>query len=126
MDTRAEGPVEVVVVDDQAVWRNALRDLVGATPGMVVVGEAGSGEDSLEAADRLAPRLVVMDVRMPGMGGVEAARRLTASHPGIVVVLVSVDGQDVDGLHSCGAAALLRKQELSAGTLRAAWEAGER
>jgi DNA-binding NarL/FixJ family response regulator len=116
-------PVEVVVVDDQQTWRRTLRDVVGATPGLTVVGEASSGEESLEAAERLAPRLVVMDVRMPGMGGIEASRRLTASHPEIVVVLVSVDGNDANGLHSCGAATLLRKQQLSPRALRAAWQA---
>ena len=122
MDPRAESPVEVLVVDDQERWRELLRDIVGATPGLTVVGEAPSGEASLESAARLAPRLVVMDVRMPGMGGVEATRRLKASHPDVVVVLVSVDGKDADGLGSCGAAAFLRKQQLSPRTLRAAWE----
>ena len=120
-----EAPVEVVVVDDQARWRKTLRELVDATPGLVAVGDAASGEEALEAADRLAPRLVVMDVRMPGLGGVEATRRLTAGHPGIAVVLVSVDGRDAEGLHSCGAAAFLRKEQISARTLRAAWEAHE-
>ena len=118
---RHEAFVEVVVVDDQPAWRKTLRDVVGATPGLAVVGEASSGEESLEAADRLAPRLVLMDVRMPGIGGIEATRRLSASHPGIVVVLVSVDGKDAEGLTTCGAATFLRKEQLSPRTLRAAW-----
>jgi DNA-binding NarL/FixJ family response regulator len=114
--------VEVVVVDDQHVWRRVLHELVRSTPGLEVVGDASSGEAALEVADRLAPGLVIMDVRMPGIGGIEATRRLTASHPGIAVVLVSVDGGDAEGLHTCGAAAFVRKQQLSAETLLAAWD----
>jgi DNA-binding NarL/FixJ family response regulator len=120
VEQRAETPV--LVVDDQERWRELLRDVVDATPGLAVVGEAPSGEASLESVARLAPRLVVMDVRMPGMGGVEATRRLKASHPDVVVVLVSVDGKDVDGLESCGAAAFLRKEQLSPQGLGAAWQ----
>ena len=122
MDPAAESPVEVLVVDDQERWRGRLRDVVSATPGMTMVGEAGSGEASMEAVERLAPRLVVMDVRMPGMGGVEATRRLKASYPDAVVVLVSADCHDVDGLDSCGAAAFLRKERLSPRTLGATWQ----
>jgi DNA-binding NarL/FixJ family response regulator len=122
VDPTAESPVEVLVVDDQERWRELLRDVVAATPGLTVVGEAPSGEASLESVAQLAPRMVIMDVRMPGMGGVEATRRLKASHPDIVVVLVSVDGKDVDGLGSCGAAAFLRKQQLSSERLGAAWQ----
>jgi DNA-binding NarL/FixJ family response regulator len=118
-----ETPVEVMVVDDQELWRETLRELVGGTPGLVVVGDASSGEEALEAADRLAPQLVIMDMRMPGIGGIEATRRLTAGHPDAVVVLVSVDGKDAEGLRSCGAAAFVRKEQLSAERLRAAWEA---
>jgi two-component system, NarL family, invasion response regulator UvrY len=126
-DTPAGRPhpalVEVVVVDDQARWRATLADVVGETPGLTVVGEAGSGEESLEVVERLAPRLVVMDVRMPGIGGIEATRRLTATHPGLVVVLASVDGRDAEGLRTCGAATFLRKEQLSPRALRAAWQA---
>lgn len=109
-------------MDDQQRWRELLRDVVSATPGLTVVGEARSGEASLEAVERLAPRLVVMDLRMPGMGGIEATRRLKASHPDIVVVLVSVDGKDADGLDTCGAAAFLRKERLSPQGLGATWQ----
>lgn len=118
-----DAPVEVMVVDDQEVWRRVLRELVDGTPGLMVVGDASSGEAALEAVDRLAPRLVIMDVRMPGIGGIEATRRLTAGHPGTAVVLVSVDGRDAEGLLTCGAAAFVRKQRLSAETLLAAWDA---
>lgn len=113
---------DVLVVDDQADWRSTLRDLVRAIPELTVVGEAASGEQALEAAARLAPQLVLMDIRMPGVGGFEASRRLTETHPDTVVLLVSVDGRDAEAVRGSGAAAVVRKQELSAQALSAAWE----
>ena len=114
---------DVLVVDDQSGWRAMLAELVRGVPGLQVVGEAASGEEALEVADRLRPQLVLMDIRMPGIGGFEATRRLTATHPDTVVVLVSVDGRDADAVRSSGAAAVVRKQELSAGALSEAWDA---
>ena len=116
-----ESPVQVLVVDDQARFRSVLSELVAGADGMALSGEAASGEEALEAADRLAPQLVVMDVRMPGMSGIEATRRLVAEHPDTVVLLVSVDGADAEGLHECGAAAFLPKQRLSRQALVDAW-----
>ena len=119
-----QAPVEVLVVDDQERFRAVLRDLVDGLEGMAVAGEACSGEDALEAADRLKPQLVVMDVRMPGIGGIEATRRLVAAHPGIVVLLVSVDGAgDAEQIRTCGAAGFLLKQRLSRRALADAWRA---
>jgi len=84
----------VLVVDYQADWRSTLRDLVCTIPELTVVGEAASGEEALDAAARLGPELVLMDIRMPGMDGFEASRQLSQRHPGTVVLLVSVDGRD--------------------------------
>ena len=61
-------PVGVLVVDDQQVFRGVLRELVAATAGMTLLGEAASGEQALDAVDELAPQLVIMDKRMPGDG----------------------------------------------------------
>ena len=114
-------PIQVLVVDDQDLFRSVLRDLVASADGMVLGGEAGSGEEALEVADQLAPQLVLMDVRMPGMGGIEATRQLVAAHPDTVVLLVSADGADAEGLHDCGAVAFLPKQRLSRQVLVDAW-----
>ena len=70
--------VRVLVVDDQAPFRRAMRSVVEETDGFEVVGEVDSGEASLEAAAALAPHLVLMDVHLPGIDGLEATRRLAA------------------------------------------------
>jgi DNA-binding NarL/FixJ family response regulator len=118
---RHEGPVPVLVVDDQETFRSALRALVTATKGFAFVGEASSGEAALSAMDELSPRLVIMDKRMPGMGGIEATRLLTRRNPGVVVVLVSVEEPDTALMRACGAAAFVRKQELSPAVLLEVW-----
>ena len=115
----------VLTVDDQIVFRDAARDVIAATPGFESVGDAASGEEALAEVERLQPELVLLDVRMPGMGGIEAARRITEAHPGTVVVLISLEGSDdvAEDAHASGAAALVRKQEFGPALLRSIWEA---
>jgi DNA-binding NarL/FixJ family response regulator len=79
----------VFVADDDARFRGLLRTLIGRTPRLSLVGEAACGEDTLSPVARLLPDLVLMDVRMPGIGGIEAARTLLRRHPGLAVVLMS-------------------------------------
>jgi DNA-binding NarL/FixJ family response regulator len=74
----------VLVVDDQELFRAVLRDVVSPTPDMTLVGEAASGEALVDAVEKLSPQLVVMDKRMPGIGGIEAAQRIRARRPEIV------------------------------------------
>ena len=77
----ADPGTTVLIVDDQMPFRMAARTVVGVTPGFEVVGEAKSGEEAVEQVDALAPQLVLMDINMPGMGGIAAARQITAEHP---------------------------------------------
>ena len=116
-----QDPVGVLVVDDQEVFRSVLRDVIAATPGMTLVGEAASGEQALEAVDALAPHLVVMDKRMPGMGGIDAARRIRVRHPEVVVLLASVEEPTPEALAASGAARVVPKQQLSPGVLVDVW-----
>lgn len=116
-----EDSVTVLVVDDHEAFRRAMRDVVMATEGFTFVGEAASGEGALEAASMLSPRLMLVDKRMPGIGGVEAARRLTERHPELVVVLVSVEEPDAVDRRTCGAAAFVRKHQLCPQLLREVW-----
>jgi chemotaxis response regulator CheB len=77
--------VRVLAVDDHEAFREALRDLIAAMPGFVLAGQAETGEEGVRAVERLSPQLVLMDVAMPGMGGVEAARVVLSRHPGVMV-----------------------------------------
>src|SRR5215217_1142293 len=83
--------VAVLVVDDQPVFLRAARELIAATPGFDTIGEAMSGNAALEMASRLRPDVVLLDVRMPGMDGIETARRLADLVPDAFVVLISLE-----------------------------------
>jgi two-component system, NarL family, invasion response regulator UvrY len=114
-------PLGVLVVDDRRPFRTAARALLDTAPGMTVVGEATSGEQAVDLVMRLRPRLVLMDVWLPGINGIEATRRILAVAPATVVVLVSTHRQaDLTGAWaSCGAVAFVRKEELDADALGA-------
>jgi two-component system, NarL family, invasion response regulator UvrY len=116
-------PVTVLAVDDQAVFRRTARRLIAATPGFEQVGEAASGPEALELATELRPDLVLVDVRMPGMDGIETARRLSGADPDATVVLISLEQlpELSSSVSSFGAAAYLRKQDLSTRALRDLW-----
>lgn len=116
--------VGIVVVDDQIVFREVAREVIAVTPGFEMVGEAPSGEQALAAVRDLRPDLVLLDVRMPGMDGVETAARLTADHPGVVVVLISIDeAPDLPrGITTSGAAEIVRKRDFGPSLLRRVWQ----
>jgi DNA-binding NarL/FixJ family response regulator len=113
----------VLAVDDQPAFLGAVRELVQATGEMVVVGEADSGERAVELVEQLRPDLVLMDVRMPGMGGVRAARAIKSAHPSTVVVLVSTAAADEfpADADDCLADARVCKCELRPGLLVQLW-----
>jgi DNA-binding NarL/FixJ family response regulator len=114
--------VRVLTVDDQEVFRRAVGDLLAATPGFEEVGQAASGAEALELADVLHPDLVLLDVRMEGMDGLETARRLLAAECGAVIVLISLnDVPEAASALAGGVAAHVRKQHLSTRTLRELW-----
>ena len=76
---QARWSLRVVVADDQALVRAGFCGIVAATPGLAVVGEAGTGTDAVEVTRRTRPDVVLMDVRMPDTDGIEATRQITGS-----------------------------------------------
>ena len=115
------GAVTVLAVDDQEVFRRTARRLLEATPGFRLVGEAASGPEALRLAAELRPDLVLLDVRMPGMDGIETARRLARLQPAATIVLISIGEMPELTSEPPGVIAHLRKQDLSARTLLRAW-----
>ncbi|MFF8193033.1 response regulator [Streptomyces bobili] len=87
-------PARVVVADDQTVVREGIVILLGLLPGIEVVGAAGDGDEAVRLVGKLAPDVVLMDLRMPRCDGVEATRRIRAEHPGTQVVVLTTFGDD--------------------------------
>ncbi len=110
-DTRADGPIRVLVVDDHEVVRAGLRMLLGREPGIEVVGEASDGAAAQDAVALTAPDVVLMDLSMPGMDGVEATSLLTAEHPSVRVVVLTTfaDRDHVTAAIDAGAVGFILK-----------------
>jgi CheY-like chemotaxis protein len=115
--------VRVLVVDDQEPFRRAIAAVVSATDGFVVVASAGSGEESLAAVARLHPDLVLMDVNLPGIDGIEAARQMTHAADAPVVVLLSTYDEDDFDISGSGAASYVTKAAFGSDGLLDAWAA---
>ena len=116
--------IPVLVVDDQVLFRKAAAAVVRLTPGFEMVGEAESGEQAVERVDSLSPALVLMDINMAGMNGIEATRAISREHPGVVVVLLSTyeaDDLPADAMAS-GAAAYVNKEEFGPEVLKRVWD----
>jgi DNA-binding NarL/FixJ family response regulator len=114
--------VRVVTVDDQAVFQRAAEVVIDASPGFELAGQAASGDEGLAVVEQLCPDLVLLDVRMPGMDGVETARRLTERQPEVVVVLITVQEPPVaPGASSCGAVTVVSKRQFCPALLRELW-----
>jgi DNA-binding NarL/FixJ family response regulator len=112
--------LRVLVVDDHDLFRTGLRNLL-EEHGVVIVGEAGTGSDAVRIVRELAPDVVVMDLNMPGMGGVEATRHITAIAPLTRVLVLTISDEDTDVMDAilAGACGYLLKdasiQELVTG-----------
>ncbi len=121
----ADGNVRVLTVDDYAPFLGVARDVVAASPGFVSAGEVSSGPEACGAIDASEPELVLMDIHMPGMDGVQVTGWIRRFHQSVVVVLVTAD--DLSALpaatFSCGAATIVRKQDLRPSLLTQLWRA---
>jgi DNA-binding NarL/FixJ family response regulator len=121
---RHDSVASVLAVDDQPIFLGAIRKLIRATAGMSMVGEAGCGEEALELVETLEPDLVLMDVCMPGLGGLQAARQIKVAHPATVVALLSTTHPAelrCEG-GACPGDALIWKSDLRSRVLEEIWE----
>ena len=118
--------VRVLVVDDQEPFRRTMTTVVDETDGFVVAGSSASGEGALAAVAELRPNLVLMDVNLPGMDGLEATRRLTKEPGGPVVMLLSTYDEDEFEIAGCGAACYISKATFGPERLAAAWDTAEK
>jgi DNA-binding NarL/FixJ family response regulator len=128
-DTNSRRPslADVLTVDDQETFREILRHLVELASGLSLVGEADSGERAVDVAKKLEPDMVVMDVVMPGIGGIAAARQIKAERPATVIVLVSTTHPDDLPIEASGSGAdeIVWKAELRHGVLESIWRTHE-
>lgn len=117
--------VRVLIVDDQEPFRSAARLVVESTEGFDVVGEAETGEESVTMASDLHPDLVLMDVNLPGINGLDATRQILVGSDTVVVLLLSTYEEEeyAPRAAECGAAAYIPKAVFGPDRLEAAWAA---
>ena len=118
--------VSVMIVDDQSPFRAAARAVVDRVKEFQLVAEVASGEEAVAASAELEPQLILMDINMGVLNGIEATRIITRSHPTTKVILVSTYTLDdlPPAARTSGAIAYLNKDELSPRMIRRLWEAG--
>lgn len=116
--------MKVLVVDDQAPFRGAAKRVVGMTPGFEIVGEAVTGEEAVDMATALEPDLVLMDINLPGINGIEAVRRIQERRPETLAFLLSTYAEaDLPAdARTCGAKAYIHKERFMPQLLAALWE----
>ena len=122
-DTPAPTDVGVLIVDDQAPFRAVARTVVQLAAGFEGVGEAASGEEAVELAASLHPSLVLMDINLPGINGIEATRQIVAAAPDTVVIMLSTYRADdlPSDAADCGAARYVHKEDFGPAILQEIW-----
>jgi DNA-binding NarL/FixJ family response regulator len=103
--------IRVLLVDDHARVRAALRDLLESYPNLILVGEASNGEEAVSLVKELSPSVVVMDINMPKLNGIDATMRIKMSYPHVVIVGLSVSASEAHrrAMAAAGATTLISK-----------------
>lgn len=101
-----ENPIRVLIVDDHFVVRKGVCALLAGTADIAVVGEAGDGRQAVEAANRCAPQVILMDLKLPEFDGVEATRRILAAQPDVAIVILTGTEVETEVLTAVSAGAL--------------------
>jgi DNA-binding NarL/FixJ family response regulator len=120
-DAAAAAQATVLTIDDQAPFRAVARQLVDSVPGLLAIADAATGHEGLALARSLRPDVVLLDVNLPDVDGLEVCRQLRQERPTPTVILVSSDDEHEYGAAAerCGAIAFVAKQRLTAGLLEA-------
>jgi DNA-binding NarL/FixJ family response regulator len=115
--------VRVLVVDDQQTYREAAQFVIEMSDGFELAGTAASGEECLGLTDQLLPDLVLMDINLPGINGLEATRRITSTHPDIEVIVFSTHSATdyAPRARSAGALGFIAKADLAPDVLTRVW-----
>ena len=116
--------VPVLIVDDQLPFRAVARTVIGMTAGFEVTAEAESGEEAIDAVTSDPPDLVLMDINLPGINGIEATRRIRADHPAVEVILLSTYSEaDLPAdAREVGALAYVHKEDFGPALVRELWD----
>jgi two-component system invasion response regulator UvrY len=115
------GEVDVLIVDDQEAFRSVARTVVAASRGFSVAAEAVTGEEAVELSKSVQPDIVLMDINLPGIDGLQATARIVSASPQVRVLLMStyrIEDLPADA-RDCGASAYVHKEDLSPALLRA-------
>ena len=115
--------VAVLTVDDQEVFREAAHDVIESTAGFTSIGEVGSSAEAMAVIDERRPELVLVDVRMPGVDGIELTRLIKRTYPDLIVVLISIEEPSnlPSELSTVGAEAFVCKRDFGPGALEDVW-----
>lgn len=116
--------VSVLIVDDQHPFRDVARTVIGMTDGFAVAGEAVTGEEAVEMAAERRPDLVLMDINLPGINGIEACRRIKAANAATTIVLLSTYSEtDLPAdAQECGAIEYVHKEDFGPTLVQDVWE----
>jgi DNA-binding NarL/FixJ family response regulator len=116
--------ISVLIVDDQMPFRAAARTVISLTAGFEVASEAASGEEAVALVDAQPPDLVLMDINLPGISGIDATCRIIAAHPAVKVILLSTYSEaDLPAdARDCGALAYVHKEDFGPTLVRQLWD----